>query len=117
MANEEHVARLKQGVEAWNAWRIIPHIDGASYTEANLSGATLRDAQLVKADLIGAKLGVADLREANLCTTNLSKANLSGANLGTALLRRHPNLLLPRDDWVAGVVRLELRNLSGHKSV
>ena len=35
MANEEHLARLKQGVEAWNAWRyenstIQPDLSGAN---------------------------------------------------------------------------------------
>jgi hypothetical protein len=34
MPNEEHLARLKQGVEAWNRWRkaypeIKPDLDGA----------------------------------------------------------------------------------------
>jgi hypothetical protein len=42
MANEEHLARLKQGVEAWNQWRdkhpeIYPDL-----READLAGADLR---------------------------------------------------------------------------
>jgi len=51
MANDEHVAMLKQGVAAWNAWRREnPHI------RPNLSGANLRKANLSEADLSGANL-------------------------------------------------------------
>jgi len=54
MANEEHVALLKQGVDAWNVWR--------------------RD----KPDV------VPDLRTAGLRGANLSKADLSGMGLRAA---------------------------------
>jgi len=54
MANEEHVAPLKQGVDAWNVWR--------------------RD----KPDV------VPDLRKAGLRGANLSKADLSGMGLRAA---------------------------------
>jgi uncharacterized protein YjbI with pentapeptide repeats len=42
MANDEHVALLKQGVAAWNAWReenpnIQPDLSGAKLSGANLS--------------------------------------------------------------------------------
>ena len=41
MANDEHVALLKQGVDAWNAWRegnpkVLPDL-----AEADLTGAKL----------------------------------------------------------------------------
>ncbi len=44
MANEEHVAPLRQGVNVWNAWRekepsIRPDLSGANLTEANLGQA------------------------------------------------------------------------------
>jgi hypothetical protein len=52
MANDEHVALLKQGVAAWNAWRnenpdIVPdlrreHLSGMNLTEANLIEAKRR---------------------------------------------------------------------------
>jgi hypothetical protein len=46
MANEEHLARVKEGVEAWNQWR------GAhSEIQPNLSGAKLSGAALRRADL------------------------------------------------------------------
>ena len=48
MANKEHLARLQQGVEAWNQWqeanRDIPpdlrmaHLRGAHLTGADLTG-------------------------------------------------------------------------------
>ena len=42
MANEDHVARLKQGVDAWNAWRrenpdVSPDLFKANLRETNLS--------------------------------------------------------------------------------
>ena len=44
MANDEHVAMLKQGVDAWNAWRREnPHIR-PDLLGADLSGADLRRA-------------------------------------------------------------------------
>jgi hypothetical protein len=44
MANEEHLAILKQGVAAWNAWRnehpdTVPDLGGVHLREANLGGA------------------------------------------------------------------------------
>ena len=56
MANDEHVALLKQGVTAWNAWRrenhnIRPDLSNADLSGADLSGANLGLAPLVSADL------------------------------------------------------------------
>ena len=62
MANEEHVALLKQGVEVWNKWReenpdIRPDLSEADLTGANLArrepatGADLRGADLSGANL------------------------------------------------------------------
>jgi hypothetical protein len=62
MANKKHVALLKQGAEAWNAWRrehpkVCPDLFGAA--------------------LFGADLSSADLREANLRGTGVSEADLA----------------------------------------
>jgi hypothetical protein len=51
MANEEHVALLRQGVEVWNAWRrenpdIRPDLCRADLTAADLGDAHLRGADL-----------------------------------------------------------------------
>jgi hypothetical protein len=47
MANDEHVALLKQGVAAWNAWR-----DANANILPDLSGADLSEAILIEANLI-----------------------------------------------------------------
>ena len=66
MANDEHVALLKQGAAAWNVWRdenpnILPDLSGAS-----LNGAMLARSNLNEADLSGADLSGANLRWAKL---------------------------------------------------
>jgi hypothetical protein len=86
MANDEHVALLKQGVAAWNAWReenpdIVPNLDGAV-----LVGADLREAHLFGANLAGADLREAILDGANLTGAVLLKAKLFGARLPGANL-------------------------------
>jgi uncharacterized protein YjbI with pentapeptide repeats len=96
MANEKHVALLKQGVDAWNTWRmanpkIRPDLTGANLSEANLSeanlrGANLSEANLSEANLSEANLNGADLSEAILFRANLIEANLRGANLSEANL-------------------------------
>jgi uncharacterized protein YjbI with pentapeptide repeats len=42
MADDEHVAMLKKGVAAWNAWRGANADIRPDLKEANLSGADLR---------------------------------------------------------------------------
>jgi uncharacterized protein YjbI with pentapeptide repeats len=92
MANDEHVAVLKQGVTAWNAWRRenannIPDLSWADLREANLHGADLVEANLYMANLEGGDLSEANLRSANLIGAKLNKANLSGAHLVEAKCR------------------------------
>jgi len=108
MANDEHVAMLRKGVDAWNAWRdenpnVFPDLSrenltnahlpranlfGATLIEANLTGADLSRARLIFANLIGAKLTGANLSGADLILTSLSGANLTDAILiGTILFR------------------------------
>jgi hypothetical protein len=110
MANEEHLAILKQGVEAWNAWRLERPDVRPDLGEANLSGADLRGADLRRVNLGGtirattirslppggippggvtfgdylrltAIIG-ADLRGSLLRKANFSGAFLNGTNLG-----------------------------------
>jgi Pentapeptide repeats (8 copies) len=86
MPNDEHVAILKKGVAAWNAWRdknpeIVPDLSGA-----DLRRARLRSADLSRAQLGGANLSRSDLRRARLVRAHLIQTNLSGANLTGAFL-------------------------------
>lgn len=82
MANEEHVAILKQGVEVWNAWR---DNDGrGEYIDLsgeNFSGINLRNANFFMADLRGATFSNADL-----IGSNFGHANVSGAHMEFAIL-------------------------------
>jgi TIR domain/Pentapeptide repeats (8 copies) len=102
MANDEHIAVLEKGVDAWDKWRlenanIRPDLSGAdlvsaklahaNLTRANLVAADLRGAFLVGADLVGADLTGAFLVGANLWGTNLKGASLSKADLTGADLR------------------------------
>jgi uncharacterized protein YjbI with pentapeptide repeats len=81
MADAEHIAKLKEGVEAWGRWR-KDHPE----TTPDLAGADLNNAGLRKANLADAVLANANLGAANLCGANLRGANLSGANLCEAVL-------------------------------
>ena len=108
MPNDEHVALLKQGVAAWNAWRkenlfIEPDLSRADLSKAHLSwadlgAAELRQVNLGGADLDGANLMEAGLIEANLIEANLIEANLNGANLSGANLSG-ANLSGANLDW------------------
>lgn len=91
MANPEHVAKLKEGVKAWNQWRkenpqVIPDLSKEKLREATLVAPYLRGAYLRGADLTDADLREADLGEANLEGANVAAADFSGANLGGANL-------------------------------
>lgn len=101
MANEEHLAILRQGIEVWNQWRrqypeIKPDLSKAyllakylnkadlsnvNLNEANFIGASLIKANLSAANLIGAKFFNAFLCGANLIEANLTEADFAGANL------------------------------------
>jgi uncharacterized protein YjbI with pentapeptide repeats len=97
MANPEHLAKLKEGVETWNRWRqenpdADPDLIAADLRGAQLRGANLREAKLIGADLICADLTQAslvraNLREARLCGSQLVAATLTGATIFWADLR------------------------------
>jgi Pentapeptide repeats (8 copies) len=59
MANDEHVAILKKGVTAWNAWRKENRSLSPDLTHANLHGTKLVNADLHWANLQEANLKVA----------------------------------------------------------
>ena len=99
MANEEHLAAIRQGVQAWNEWKakhpdIKPNLSfadgkritirGAQLSGVDLSRTNLSRADLSKADLVGAKLNEANLSEAYLSEAELIGADLSNADLSSA---------------------------------
>jgi hypothetical protein len=91
MANEEHLAILRQGVDVWNAWRkanpdVVPNLSGAELSRAELSGTELSRANLIEANLSEAHLRETYLRGADLSRANLSRADLSEAHLKEAIL-------------------------------
>lgn len=91
MANEEHLALLRQGAETWNQWRkkhrrVIPDLAKADLHNLNLGDVNLKQANLAQANLsqtnlTQAQLVNANLQEANLLGSDLRGANLRGANL------------------------------------
>jgi uncharacterized protein YjbI with pentapeptide repeats len=99
MANDEHIAKLKEGVAAWNAWReenpnIHPDLSGADLSGVDLSGkdhekliyaAEIRRFERVEVAK-AANLRGADLSDAHLSRANLSGADLTEAKLNVALL-------------------------------
>jgi uncharacterized protein YjbI with pentapeptide repeats len=93
MANKEHLARLKEGVEAWSQWRaadpdIRPDLSGADFSRAYLSRAFLADADLSGTDFSSAYLGGANLADADLSVAFLAHAHLAHAHLDGAILTR-----------------------------
>jgi len=78
MANEEHLAILRKGVQDWNQWR-----ERNPGIQPILTGADLRDADLGGVDLKGAELS-----GANFIRTHLASANLGSAVLNDAILRK-----------------------------
>ncbi|MEP7287484.1 MAG: pentapeptide repeat-containing protein [Chloroflexota bacterium] len=81
MANEEHLAILKQGVKVWNTWREENRAIRPDLSKANLRRAKLKGVNFDNADLNAANLRETELIEAKLHATNLSGANMSEANL------------------------------------
>lgn len=118
MANEEHLAQLKQGVAGWNQWRdenrqIEPDLSGANLIGADLSEADLLQVNLSEANLSGAYLVKGDFIGANLMKANLYRANLSWGNL-TAVDLTEANLTEADLTWAnLSGARASRANLSG----
>ncbi|WP_396604582.1 pentapeptide repeat-containing protein [Bradyrhizobium sp. YCK136] len=88
MADSDHIALLKKGVDAWNAWwreeendYLTADLHGAILSGAILSGAILRRADLGRTNLFEADLSGADLNQAYLSGADFGRADLHGADL------------------------------------
>ncbi|TMP89304.1 MAG: pentapeptide repeat-containing protein, partial [Verrucomicrobia bacterium] len=113
MANPEHLAKLKEGVEAWNQWRenleAEPDLSGADLTGLDLRDYRLYQVNLSRAILEGVTFGGANLsrtnfhraifsqppplwnsvlREVNLSEVDLTSASLEGVDLTAGNLSR-----------------------------
>src|SRR5919202_1679812 len=118
MANEEHLALLKQGVDAWNEWKannpdIRPNLSFATGNGLTIRGAKLSGIDLSRTNLSRADLGKADLIGANLTEANLSEAYLSQVDLIGANLTRAD---LTSADLISANLNganLSMANLSG----
>jgi hypothetical protein len=111
MANEDHLAILKQGVDVWNRWRELNPLVQIDLSEAHLANldlgpavysqkdefegeaspypvnfrkACLRGSNLGGCNLLGAEFNGADLSGADIAETVLREADFSSANLRDA---------------------------------
>ena len=92
MANPEHLAILKQGVEAWNKWREEnpevrwPDLYGAYLHGEDFSGINFNQVNLNHTNLEGVVLSKANLTFAQLKSANLTYAELIEADLSVATI-------------------------------
>ncbi len=93
MANPEHLAILRQGVDVWNEWntkyhpnKVKPDLSGANLAHENLRDIILSDVDLSNADLSEASLINATLVRTNFTRANLVKTELDGADFHQATL-------------------------------
>jgi hypothetical protein len=109
MANPEHLAKLKEGVKAWNDWCIQNRdlYDDHTFNQANFGAADLRGLDLRKAFLINANFNQARLSGAKLSEAHLERANLMGADLTEADLRGA--ILFGAEFGHAKLIRADLR--------
>jgi uncharacterized protein YjbI with pentapeptide repeats len=87
-----HVRFLKEGREAWNAWRaetpdLVPDLRSENLHDLDLSRFNFSGADLAQANLRRANLSYADLSAAKLESSWLEGANLGFAKLSKANLR------------------------------
>ena len=91
MANPEQLAKLEEGVEAWNQWRrsqaITPDLSGADFSDKDLSRADLRGVNFSESNLSGSTLRESNLQGAVLRGSDLRGVNFTGSNPSGASLR------------------------------
>jgi len=113
MANEKHLAILKQGAEVWNKWRVERLVTQNDFSEADLSESNLSGAYLSIVNLSGANLSEAFIMEANLEGANLSEVNFWRAYLVGAQLQNAQLLNTNLSEADLGRVNLAHARLTG----
>lgn len=83
----EHLARLAEGVPAWNRWRAEHPTLEPDLSAARLDGAALAGIDLHGAQLLDAQFCDADLGDANLNGARIERTLFNGARFGAADLR------------------------------
>ena len=92
VADEEHLKILRQGVDAWNAWRrsqlfkVQPDLSGADLSDADLSCSNFYSCICRGTNFERARLNGATFHEADLSAANLRGANLLACNLTETIL-------------------------------
>src|SRR5208282_2302678 len=87
MANPEHLAKLKEGVKAWNDFQVERAAEFAKTLKVSYRGPKSQDWMERSADLSGADLSEMDLRTALLVHVDLNGANLEGADMAASNLQ------------------------------
>lgn len=91
MGDSHHLAKIREGVAAWNSWReanprVQPDLTRAELSGEDLTEVDFRGVGLFKAKLHRAILVGANLRQARLVKTEFDGADLSGAKIyGTSV--------------------------------
>jgi uncharacterized protein YjbI with pentapeptide repeats len=81
MANIEHLATLRKGVEEWNRWRAATNNGPVDLSDADLTGFKLNHVNFLRANLTNSVLRYVQLEHAHLKDANLTRAVLDQANL------------------------------------
>lgn len=81
---QDHLARLAEGVQAWNRWRVETPAARPCLAGARLQGASLAGIDLHGADLLDCDLSDADLRGANLQGARIERTIFNNARFGAA---------------------------------
>ncbi len=82
MANPDHVAKLKEGVEAWNQWRkednrLQPDLSGLELTEERFLGVNFRNTNFCKIKLAHVEFLDCDFSSARFCGAEFEQVDFN----------------------------------------